>query len=102
MYHYSYVFPDQVYKKVSYYKDSVSRQNCIDDYFNRVYLPWVNGDKDKVENEFYGVHEFRPEIRGECFTKEFILDHPEAIYTSIDNLKYKFKQQLEKYTKEII
>jgi hypothetical protein len=102
MYHYSYVFPDQVYKKVSYYKDSVSKQNCIDDYFNRVYLPWVNGDKDKVENEFHGVHEFRPEVRGECFTKEFTLDHPEAIYTSIDNLKYKFKKQLEKYTKEVV
>ena len=38
MYHYSYTFPDQVYKKVNYYKDSVSRQNCIDDYFTRVYL----------------------------------------------------------------
>ena len=30
MYHYSYVFPTQVHTKVSYYKDSVSRDNCID------------------------------------------------------------------------
>ena len=33
MYHYSYTFPDQVFKKVNYYKDSVSRDNCIDNYF---------------------------------------------------------------------
>ena len=64
MYHYSYSFPDQVYKKVSYYKDSVSKQNCIDDYFNSVFLPWVNGDRTKIEDEFNGVHEFKPHVRG--------------------------------------
>jgi hypothetical protein len=47
MYHYSYTFPDQVYKKVNYYKDSVSKQNCIDNYFNLIYLPWVKGDEEK-------------------------------------------------------
>ena len=69
MYHYSYVFPDQVYKKISYYKDSVSKQNCIDNYFNEVYLPWMCGDKRRVEERFKGVHEFVPRIRGECFTR---------------------------------
>lgn len=102
MYHYSYVFPDQVYKKVAYYKDSVSKENCIDDYFNRVYLPWVNGDKAKVEQRFNGVHEFKPEIRGECFTEEFTLNHPEAIIKNMNKLQDKFKSQLDKHVDSTI
>lgn len=97
MYHYSYTFPDQVYKKVNYYKDSVSRDNCIDDYFNRVYLPWVNGDRIRVEEQFLGVHEFKPYSRGECFTSPFILSHPESIINDMEELKNKFKKQLKKY-----
>ena len=97
MYHYSYTFPDQVYKKVNYYKDSVSRDNCIDDYFNRVYLPWVNGDRVRVEEQFLGVHEFKPYSRGECFTSPFILSHPESIINDMEELKNKFKKQLKKY-----
>ena len=97
MYHYSYTFPDQVYKKVIYYKDSVSRDNCIDDYFNRVYLPWVSGDNVRVEEQFMGVHEFKPYSRGECFTSPFILSHPESIIKDIDELKNKFNTQLKKY-----
>ena len=97
MYHYSYTFPDQVYKKVNYYKDSVSRDNCIDDYFNRVYLPWVSGDNVRVEEQFMGVHEFKPYSRGECFTSPFILSHPESIIKDIDELKNKFNTQLKKY-----
>ena len=97
MYHYSYTFPDQVYKKVNYYKDSVSKQNCIDDYFNRVWLPWVNGRREEIEKEFLGVHEFKQEIRGECFTAPFQADHPEAIIKDLEELKSKFKNQLKGY-----
>lgn len=100
MYHYSYVFPDQVYKKVSYYKYSVSRHNCIDDYFNKVYLPWVTGnDREKilVENTFNGVHEFKPHVRGECFTVPFVLSHPESINRNLNSLAEKFSTQLGKY-----
>ena len=43
MYHYSYVFPSQVYKKVNYYQNIVSKERCIDDYFHKVYLNWVLG-----------------------------------------------------------
>ena len=85
MYHYSYVFPDQVFKKIGYYKDSVSKNNCIDNYFNEIYLPWVLGDeKEKkiIEDKFLGVHEFKPQIRGECRTNKFENIHPESI---IDN-----------------
>lgn len=100
MYHYSYVFPDQVYKKVNYYKDSVSRDNCIDNYFNEIYLPWVKGseqDKQNIESKFIGVHEFKPHVRGECYTAKFENVHPEAIEKNILNLKEKFNSQLKKY-----
>ena len=95
MYHYSYTFPDQVYKKVNYYKDSVSKSNCIDDYFNRVYLPWVSGDNKRVEEEFNGVHEFK--VRGECRTEKFTLEHPESIVNDLESLKEKYNTQLKKY-----
>jgi len=97
MYHYSYTFPDQVYKKVNYYKDSVSRQNCIDDYFNRVYLPWVDGQNKLIEKEFLGVHEFKPHVRGECYTEKFIGEHPESILRDLEELKIQFRKQLEHY-----
>lgn len=36
-------------------KDSVSRNNCIDNYFNEIYLPWVIGDDDSKKNIENGV-----------------------------------------------
>ena len=105
MYHYSYVFPVQVYTKVNYYKDSVSRNNCIDNYFNEIYLPWVIGDdntKKDIETKFIGVHEFKPHVRGECYTSEFTFGHPEAIIKNMDSLKNKFNIQLKKFNTEWI
>ena len=105
MYHYSYVFPTQVHTKVNYYKDSVSRNNCIDNYFNEIYLPWVIGDDDSkknIENKFIGVHEFKPHVRGECYTSEFTFGHPEAIIKNMDSLKNKFNIQLKKFNTEWI
>lgn len=97
MYHYSYVFPDQVFKKIGYYKDSVSRDRCIDDYFNNVYLPWVRGERVRVENRYRGVHEFKPEVRGDCYTDAFMWEHPEAIERDLLALNVKFCEQLRKY-----
>jgi len=100
MYHYSYVFPDQVFKKVSYYKDSVSKSNCIDNYFEIIYLPWVLGGDDErrtIEDEYMGVHEFKPSVRGECFTLPFLLEHPESINRNLKELDSKFLLQLRKY-----
>jgi len=99
MYHYSYTFPDQVYKKVNYYKDSVSRQNCISEYFNSVYLPWVTGNREHIETAWNGVHEFKPHIRGACKTAPFKWEHPETIQRDMGQLKDKFNKQLIKYTK---
>jgi hypothetical protein len=103
MYHYSYVFPKQVYTKINYYKDSVSRQNCIDNYFNEIYLPWVlssGDDRKMVEKKYLGVHEFKPHIRGECYTDPFILEHPEAIIRNMNNLQNKFNSQLKEFTND--
>ena len=99
MYHYSYVFPDQVRLKTEYYKDSVSMQNCIEDYFNKVYLSWMCGDREKVEERFKGVHEFKPHIRGECYTDWFHGEHPKSIKDNMDKLQDKLQTQLNKYRK---
>jgi hypothetical protein len=104
MYHYSYVFPDQVYKKVAYYKDSVSKDLCINNYFSKVYLPWVTGgtdQKQQIEEMYLGVHEFKPYARGECYTSTFggcTGHHPLAIEKNMAQLKNKFENQLTKYT----
>ena len=98
MYHYSYVFPDQVFKKINYYKNSVSKQNCIDNYFQEIYLPWVlNENKYEIEKKYLGVHEFKPHIRGECYTEKFYGEHPKSIINNLNNLTEKFNNQLKKY-----
>ena len=100
MYHYSYVFPDQVYRKIQYYKTSVSKENCIDNYFQNIYLPWVNGDENRkkiIENLYLGVHEFKAHLRGPCFTAKFEGHHPESIYKNINTLKQTLNDQLKKY-----
>lgn len=97
MYHYSYVFPNQVYQKISYYKHSVSKQNCIDNYFNNIYLPWTTGNEDiksYIENKYIGVHEFNPILRGPCFTSKFDGSHPESIEKKLPVLKQKISDQL--------
>ena len=101
MYHYSYVFPNQVSKKIGYYKAKVSRQNCIDNYFENIYLPWVLGDQEQkfaIESKYLGVHEFIPSVRGECFTTRFFGDHPESIKRNVESLKAAFSSQLQVFS----
>ena len=98
MHHYSYVFPTQVAKKVGYYKDSVSKENCIDNYFENVYLPWVKGDdlaRIEIENQFNGVHEFKPQVRGECKTARFTGKHPESI--NLQKINKRIQKELGEY-----
>lgn len=97
MYHYSYVFPNQVYKKISYYKDAVSGNNCIDNYFHEVYLPWITSNteqKNIIEKKYDGVHEFKPHIRGSCKTSKFTGSHPESIIKNLNKLKDRFEKEL--------
>jgi len=99
MYHYSYVFPRQVYNKISYYKSAVSMERCIDNYFKLVYLPWVKFPESRplIENQFNGVHEFRPDFRPETRTKQFVDSHPDSIIKDLSILKQEFNSQLKEF-----
>jgi len=82
MYHYSYVFPRQVQEKVFYYKQAISRDNCIDNYYEEIFLPWTNGNNEQkriIEEKWQGVHEFKPSYRGSCYTTKFLGEHPNII-----------------------
>ena len=112
MYHYSYVFPVQVDNKIKYYKAKVSRDNCLDDYFTEIYLPWMNckhkfgfnTDRFAIEMKNYGVHEFKKEIRPLAFTKAFIGQHPKAIEDNRSKISERIRNELrlynDKYTKQ--
>lgn len=104
MYHYSYVFPRQVYEKIQYYESAViSQGNCIPNYFNAVYLSWVLGSMEEryhIEQVNNGVHEFVSAARNNvpCFTAAFNFDnHPEVIKRDFAELQAKYKRQIEHY-----
>jgi glycosyltransferase involved in cell wall biosynthesis len=100
MYHYSYVFPDQVFNKIKYYEEFLNKTHCIKDYFNQVYLPWVTGSDEQrknIEQRYLGVHEWTPGSRGECYSAPFTLEHPEIIKSNLEQLKDKFNKQLMRY-----
>jgi len=100
MYHYSYVFPEQVKNKVGYYKSDISKESCIDDYFYSVYYPWLTSNEDgkmEIENKFDGVHEFKPHVRGPCRTAKYTGSHPEAIEKSIPEIKDRIKNEILKF-----
>ena len=95
MYHYSYVFPEQVRQKIQYYKQKISLDNCIDNYFSEVYYPWMmTENKLEAEQKYNGAHEFKPQYRGDCYTTEFTGKHPKVIQDNIDTLKQKITNQL--------
>lgn len=99
--HYSYVSPKGVYEKLKYYEDAIiSKGNCIPNYFNDVFVPWVNGnagDRAIIEARWKGVQEFSPKIRGDAYTIPFEGTHPEVILRDMEQLKQKFRQQLNQY-----
>lgn len=98
MYHYSYVFPLQVRNKIEYYKAKVSMSKCIDDYYNRVYLPWMAAEpfeRFQIEREFQGVHEFKPEHRGDCYTADFEKEHPKSIIKNMPSLLKRIEREMK-------
>ena len=97
IYHYSYVFPKQVYTKMNYYMGIGGYANRISNYFFNVYMPWVLGDlKQKVEIEkmYNGVHEYLPQGRGPSFTTKFIGQHPDSIKRDIVDLSCRFDKEV--------
>ena len=101
--HYSYVAPKGVFEKLQYYEDAIiSKGNCIPNYFNDVFVPWVQGnagDRAIIEGRWKGVQEFMPKARGEAYTELFTGNHPEIILRDMGQLKQKFNEQLQKYSK---
>jgi len=95
MYHYSYVFPKQVKQKATYYELVIDSSNCIENYYENVWKPWVLGDereKQKIENKYNGVHKYKK--RSMAFTNKFTGEHPKIIQDRLPKLKEIFNQQL--------
>jgi len=100
MFHYSYVFPHQVKAKLSYYKAKVSMGKCVDNYYERIYLPWVLGNKQErrfIEHLNNGVHEFKPQYREHTRTEPFEGDHPRAIRESLSEIKERIENELQEF-----
>ena len=95
-FHYSYVWPSQMKMKADYYHDRDPR-GTIENYFERVYLPWVMGPHAKraaIEKEFSGVHNWLPTRRGPCYTKRYEGEHPYHIQQNMKVLRSRFIQEL--------
>lgn len=101
MYHYSYAFLTQVKSKIEYYHSKVAKDKVIDDYFNKIWLPWVLSESDEekrmIEGLYQGVHEFKYECRGPAFTEKFNGKHPQQIEKSLSKLKERFERELNEY-----
>jgi hypothetical protein len=99
MCHYSYVWPSQVKAKIEYYRTKVSGASCIPDFYENYWLPWVNAEslesKWNIEKNILGMHEFKPDIRGPAFTKDFNGKHPDSIQKSMSILNDRIKRELK-------
>tara|TARA_E500000318_G_scaffold82135_1_gene77452 strand:- start:3054 stop:3980 length:927 start_codon:yes stop_codon:yes gene_type:complete len=104
MYHYSYVFPKQVYKKMEYYWNIGGSGNRIPNYFFEVFYPWVIGndtERAKIEVQYAGVHEYLPAGRGPCYSNKFDGNHPIYIEKSLDRLNKILEEELNYVRRKI-
>jgi hypothetical protein len=96
IFHYSYVFPSQVKKKAAYYWNHDSGSQ-IANWYEDIYWQWVcypERRKD-IESCYKGVHNWRPSIRGECYTARFSLPHPPTIREEWVALHKRFNRELQ-------
>lgn len=94
--HYSYVWPSQMRMKIPYYRE-LTNHGTIEGYFDTVYRKWILGDdaaKQAIENQFSGVHDWRPERRGDCYTVPFTGEHPEEIKKSLPKLQERLDKEI--------
>ena len=52
-------------------------------------------DKFCLEKEYEGVHEFKPEYRGSCYTEPFGGVHPKSVQENLDTLKSRIKSEIK-------
>ena len=81
----------------------MSKHKCIEDYYQKIYLPWISSDelsRFEIERQFDGVHEFKPQYRGDCYTADFTGSHPKAIERSLTLFKLRINEELERLTHE--
>jgi len=99
MCHYSYVWPSQVKNKIDYYKAKVSHHNCIPDFYENYWLPWVKAqtieEKWQIELKIHGMHEFKAEVRGHAFTKPYLGEHPKCINATKNVHIKRIKEEIE-------
>jgi hypothetical protein len=101
MWHGSYVSPVGTHAKIRYYEGAViAPGQCIPDYFNQVWLPWVTRPEDRlaIESKYRGVQEFMPSARGDCFTIPFPGTHPAIIERDMPLLLDQFNRELKRFT----
>lgn len=91
-FHYSYVFPSQVKKKAAYYL-AHDQSSQIPNWYKDVYLEWVKfpSRRQEIEDRYRGVHNWRPSLRGDCYTAPFYNDHP----IRTDYLRDRIERELE-------
>lgn len=96
MFHFNRVLPKQVKAKEDfYYTRAPSR--TIKDYFERVYIPWVQGDIERVEETFNGVHNFHPSVRDSSFTRKFTGTLPRVMEDSREYYERMIEYQMLDY-----
>ena len=71
----------------------MSKDNCHPNYYEDIYRPWVYGDRS-VEHNWRGVHEFRPQSRGDAYTQKFEGSHPEVIERDIEDFRNRIQDEL--------
>ena len=54
-----------------------------------------------MESQYLGVHEFKPHVRGESFTKQFYGSHPSVIEKSLTKMNERIQSELNVYNKNI-
>lgn len=98
MWHGSYVSPKGVQDKIRYYEGAVIKPGqCIPDYFNRLWLPWVMypNVREELEKQYNGVHEFAPAMRGPTFTIPYPGSHPAIIRHYMPAFMEQFNKELK-------
>ena len=95
-FHYSYVFPSQMYMKSLYYGESESKGLSLPGYFEKIYVPWMKGDetaRQAIEKEWHGVHNWYPRARTASYTQPFHGGHPRVMYEAWPKLKSRLETE---------